>query len=471
MEMERNMAKHIQTETEWEEEMAGKILDYTRDVLYMDMRYLGIALGALQPEKQDALDTLATDGVRMYFAPGQLLRLFRTNDRYLARLYLHTVLHCLFRHLWMRRGRDPRLWSLSCDIAVEYTIDRMEKSSVKRIIGWTRQMVYRELESEKKGISAAVVYRFLQGRDFEEWEKLHREFFVDDHRFWPREQTQPPAVMEVGNQWSKIARQTSLEQRQKGRNPDKGAELLSAQMERGKRRQSYREFLDKFSVVREEIKLDEEEFDLNFYSYGLRVYGNMPLIEPLESRESKKIQDFVIAVDTSYSTSGELVKSFLQETLDILSRRNCFFHRARLHILQCDEKVQRDDVINNESELEKLFSDFSIAGGGGTDFRPAFDYVDRLLEEGAFENLCGMLYFTDGRGTYPVRPPGYRTAFLFLEDFQEDSVPPWAMRLRLEPEDFDRKGSQSAEWKGDRNEYKESKTGNKTDRAGVSFPG
>ena len=40
------------------------------------------------------------------------------------------------------------------------------------------------------------------------------------------------------------------------------------------------------------------------------TYGKMPLIEPLESRESKKIRDFVIVLDTSESTAGELVKNF-----------------------------------------------------------------------------------------------------------------------------------------------------------------
>ena len=56
--------------------------------------------------------------------------------------------------------------------------------------------------------------------------------------------------------------------------------------------------------MREEPRLDPDEFDLGYYSYGLRTYGNLPLIEPLESRESKKIRDFVIVIDTSESTSG-----------------------------------------------------------------------------------------------------------------------------------------------------------------------
>ena len=40
--------------------------------------------------------------------------------------------------------------------------------------------------------------------------------------------------------------------------------------------------------MREEPRLDPDEFDLGYYSYGLRTYGNLPLIEPLESREAKK---------------------------------------------------------------------------------------------------------------------------------------------------------------------------------------
>lgn len=60
-----------------------------------------------------------------------------------------------------------------------------------------------------------------------------------------------------------------------------------AQLKAEKSRQSYADFLRKFSVLREEMHADPDEFDLNYYTYGLRLYGNMPLIEPVESREVK----------------------------------------------------------------------------------------------------------------------------------------------------------------------------------------
>ena len=141
-------------------------------------------------------------------------------------------------------------------------------------------------------------------------------------------------------------------------------------------------------------------------------------------------------VDTSYSTNGKLVENFLKETFSILSQEDTFFHQCRLHILQCDEEVREDIVVTNRQELERLFGHFEIHGGGSTDFRPAFTYVAELLERGEFENLCGLLYFTDGQGIYPVKKPPYKTAFLFLEEYEEEKVPAWAIRLRLEEEEF-----------------------------------
>ena len=43
------MAKHIQTQTEWESTMARRIMDQLRGELYLDQRYLNAALGALPP--------------------------------------------------------------------------------------------------------------------------------------------------------------------------------------------------------------------------------------------------------------------------------------------------------------------------------------------------------------------------------------------------------------------------------------
>ena len=78
-----------------------------------------------------------------------------------------------------------------------------------------------------------------------------------------------------------------------------------------------------------------------------------------------------------------------------------------------------------------------IHGLGGTDFRPVFEYVDKLIENREFTNLKGLIYFTDGFGTFPAKKPKYESAFVFLE--QEDNnfnVPPWAIKLILKKDEI-----------------------------------
>lgn len=50
----------------------------------------------------------------------------------------------------------------------------------------------------------------------------------------------------------------------------------------------YTEFLKRFAVLGETMKINDDEFDYVFYTYGLQLYKNMPLIEPLEYKEVKK---------------------------------------------------------------------------------------------------------------------------------------------------------------------------------------
>ena len=64
-----------------------------------------------------------------------------------------------------------------------------------------------------------------------------------------------------------------------------------------------------------------------------------------------------------------------------------------------------------------------------------FNYVDELILNGEFDNLKGLIYFTDGYGIYPEKMPGYDVMFAFLnEDSERISVPGWAIKVILEDE-------------------------------------
>ena len=216
-----------------------------------------------------------------------------------------------------------------------------------------------------------------------------------------------------------------------------GAQALQAQVQASRSRRSYRDFLRRFAVWREEARLDPDEFDLGYYTYGLRTYGKLPLIEPLETRESKKIRDFVIVLDTSESTAGDLVKSFLRETFTLLKSQDSFFRQCRILVMQADNAVREETWLHDLGDLDRYTENFRLVGGGGTDFRPAFARIEQLRAEGPLREMQGALYFTDGKGTYPARRPPFDVAFLFLENgAPPPDVPPWAMRLVLQPEEF-----------------------------------
>ncbi len=433
----KNKFVHHQTQTEWEDEMALKILDFTTNELYLDLRFFHLALSSLIPKANGSLYTFASDGIHLYYSTEQILRVFKKNPTFLTRAYLHSILHCIFSHLWMIGSREQSLWNLACDIAVEYTIDHMDKPSTKRILTWLRSQTYQMLDETYSYISAPVIYRTIVHLHAEKISSLQTEFYTDDHRFWYASNTSAPLQQNAQEQWNKIANQIKIQQEQHGKDAEEESRLLTAQIKAQRSRRNYTEFLKKFSVLREELHTDPDAFDLNFYTYGLHLYGNMPLIESVETREIKKIREFVIVVDTSDSTSGRLVKNFLRETFQILHQRDCFFTHCKIRIIQCDDMVRSDQEIQNPEQFESFLNQFTIIGGGGTNFCPAFAYVNTLIDRQIFQNLGGLLYFTDGQGIYPKKRPPYQTAFLFLNDYDESRVPPWAIRLQLEPEEFE----------------------------------
>ncbi|MBQ3301140.1 MAG: hypothetical protein IJH04_03205, partial [Eggerthellaceae bacterium] len=169
-----------------------------------------------------------------------------------------------------------------------------------------------------------------------------------------------------------------------------------------RKRFDYRSFLKRFAALSEEMKVSTDEFDYIFYTLGLKRYGNMPLVEPLEYQETNRIRDFAIVIDTSASCAGRLVRRFAEKTYDVLKNSEGFGHKVNIHVIQCDSDIRRDVKVTSIRDLDKGFEEFNLRGFGGTDFRPAFKYIDELVEKREFTKLQGIIYFTDGLGKYPA---------------------------------------------------------------------
>lgn len=419
------------------QEISMDILRNARNELYLNMRFLDVALSSLMFEASGGIHLIATDGQTLKFHPEKLASLFRRGREHVNHAYLHSIIHCLFGHIWNRRKRDEEYWNLACDVAAEYVIDGLMVRAVYLPKSALRREFYQKLRQDGHVVTAERVYRMLCLMHPTQLylDGLKGEFTIDDHSLWQQEDSQKSG-MPNKQKWDDIRErmQTEIEAFSKEASEDMKSLTEQVQLE-NRERYDYKEFLRKFSVLKEEMTVDMDAFDYIFYNYGMSLYGNMPLIEPLETKEMQKVEDFVIVIDTSMSCKGELVKSFLEQTCQVLSESQSFFRKINIHIIQCDDSVQEDVKITNRRELERYLNNFTVRGLGGTDFRPAFTYVDQLIRQQSFQKLRGMIYFTDGYGTFPVKKPVYETAFVFMEqDYRDVDVPPWAIKLILEEE-------------------------------------
>lgn len=423
-------------------DICKEIISDCRNELYLYMRFLDVALHSLRPESTMKLERTATDGRVLKYNPEYVMEQYRMGNAQVNRCYLHSVLHCLMGHVWNLRGAsDRQLWNLACDIAVESIIDGLPYRCLRNPSKPYRRAVYQGLEKKVPVLNAEGIFYLLQQAelDIRAVARMIQEFSVDDHVLWEQETENPQMSIQQQNQWKDIRdkMETELDTFSKEASEDsKGLrEQLSVE---NRERYDYRTFLKKFCVLKEEMQIDMDSFDYIFYHYGMELYGNMPLIEHLETREVQKIEDFVIVIDTSMSCKAVLVRKFLEETYSILSQSESFYRRFCVHIIQCDERVQSDIVLENRGQLEEYMKNFQVQGMGGTDFRPAFTYVNTLLAKKAFHKLRGLIYFTDGYGIFPVKKPQYDTAFVFFrEDYLDVDVPPWAIKLILNDRDLE----------------------------------
>lgn len=424
--------------------LAEQVMGLAHDEILMHLRFFDMAISQLKLKERNEIGCLATDGETLFYDPVYVLMLYRKEPKAISRMYLHVLLHCIFSHGFQYDRLDREKWDLAADIAVENVIINMELAGVALESDADAARKLKVLQEDVGVLTAERIYHYFRHSMLTpgETEELKRLFVRDVHTLW-----KPAEQLEVTReQWKKISERVKadLKSFSKAQN---GAETLEKNLEETTRdRYDYGEILRRFTVMGEDIMVNDDEFDYIYYTYGLEHYGNLPLIEPLEYKESNKVREFAIAIDTSASCRGAVVKAFLQKTYSILKESENFFHKMNVHIIQCDSEVQSDTRITCDDDFETFMKYGKLSGFGSTDFRPVFQYLEKLKGQGEFENLKGLIYFTDGYGIYPEKMPDYDVIFAFLdEDENRGPIPPWSMKVVLESDVLEEESSQRAE--------------------------
>ena len=105
-----------------------------------------------------------------------------------------------------------------------------------------------------------------------------------------------------------------------------------------------------------------------------------------------------VAIDTSASIDDALLQIFLGELEEIMQ----LFTHYMIELIECDAKIQNIQQLTPHEPLNSTFK-----GGGGTDFRPVFEHLEQSHEDFKF-----LIYFTDGKGTFPKNEPFINTLWV-----------------------------------------------------------
>ena len=418
------------------EQLAKDILHLSRDNILMNMRFLDVALSRMQITPYNSLKGMAADGSHLYDEPAYLWRTYKREPAYISRSYLHSLLHLVFFHPFGYDKVNKKYWDVAVDIAVENSILEMKTTAFSIRKDAELKAALEKLKNNGVSLTAEKIYKYFlrEGVTEEYLTDLRLLFRRDEHTFWNE-----PEQMNISlADWKKLSQRIRTDLKTFSKDKGNSEAMEQNLAEATKDRYDYRDILKRFTVMGEEIKPNDEEFDYIYYTYGLNLYGNVPMVEPLEYKDIKKVKEFVIAIDTSASCRGKIVRNFLNKTYSILKGSENFFTRIHVHIVQCDHEVQSDTVITCEEDFDEFIKNGKLSGFGATDFRPVFDYVNQLILDDTFENLKGLIYFTDGYGVYPEQMPEYDVIFAFLnEDERRPKLPVWAIQVVLEEEELE----------------------------------
>ncbi|MCR5735218.1 MAG: VWA-like domain-containing protein [Lachnospiraceae bacterium] len=432
-------------------ETAKKIIDTALRKVKEDSYRLVYAVNILKvvPFKEKNLSMIGTDGEHLFFDPERVMQSYRYNGIDLIREEIfHVIMHGILGHFERTKEfSHPRLAGFVMDLEIE---EIMEELGMNRIFNALPRPDW------YKTIGLNLYNRALRDKAlYDQVSRTGKMRTLDDHSlWWDRSKTKGEkdftshdngsVPMDLNRKWEE-ARKYILGSRKTG---DVDGKLIIGMLKRdgtgfkirGKgagttecliraegNKYSFSEVLSLFIKNRMVFRVQPDSFDPMLYEYGLSLYGNVPLMEPLEETEEKRIENLCIAIDTSGSCFDKAGK-FLDQVTGIFDEAagDCRF--GNIYLIQCDDGIHNVRILEDMEGLSEIKDSMTFEGFGGTDFCPVFNWIDENIAANNEEVDC-LLYFSDGEGRFPDKAPVSDYPVIFAlpgKEYQgEKKIPDW----------------------------------------------
>ncbi len=417
-----------------ERDEIGTKLAAARTRLLLEHPFIGALVMHLPLVAADGAwcQTIATDARAFYYNPVFIAGLPLAQTRFVL---AHEVLHCALGHLARRSHRQPLRWDVACDHVVNLLL---ADEGLTPPPGALLNVAYRGLAAEEiyPLIPPDTQERSLDRHVFDAAAHSGQAMVAGGHQTakWQRAlplrrrieaapratvDSRDDAVLEIAPHGARAPTPPALDERERLLRLWQGRLAVAAQQTRhaGNRGHSFSRAIDQLLeprlpwralLARYMMSVARDDYS---YERPSRREGAALLPRPRGAEV-----DLCIALDTSGSINDDELRQFAAE-VEVLKGHI----RARVTLHACDERLDENGPWHYAS-WEPLALPQKIGGGGGTSFRPVFEWIaDRCLRPDL------LLYFTDAQGAFPQDMPDYPVIWLV----KGNAIVPWGQRIQL----------------------------------------
>ncbi|MBL3588738.1 MAG: hypothetical protein JMN24_02960 [gamma proteobacterium endosymbiont of Lamellibrachia anaximandri] len=395
-----------------------------RTKLILDKPFLGALVLRLPMEEADEAwcPTTATDARKFYYNPEYIDRLTLYETQFML---AHEALHCALSHFARRQHRHKLHWDMACDYAINPLLigEDLKPPPGSLIMPMFKDMTAEEIypcldekddevpldnhvydKENTKGSGSSKNERDLSSSE-PDTETSESGDNGQDAGDGSGGASQPPPLSAeeqdtLNIQWQQRLAGAAQQAMQAGKLDGAMARMVDHLLQP---QLPWRVLLAHYMTA-----AARDDFS---YMRPSRHEGEFIL----PSLRSNQVE-LVVALDTSGSIQEQEMGEFLAEVNALKGQI-----RARVTLLACDSQLAAEAPwiyeTWDEFELPK-----AISGGGGTSFRPVFEWVNK---QGLQPDL--LVYFTDAEGAFPEHEPPYPVTWLV----KGKEKTPWGQRIQL----------------------------------------